>query len=283
MCVHLEQDVCAHGLAVGDNGLLVLSFSIPAIQLYTPGSSEVWGCKVSYWYCYSDHVSYGSRTPEELIPGSRQQHLTIHLHWWLPSKLTTGQVSVVGGADEVVGQWLVHLLVELQPIQEHRSILIRHQVSAKTITGHLTCMEQKEFELLLSLLELFDPFWVGGGGVLGPMDGPSVARVPCSGALWHWSGGVVGPCPTTRPPSIFCLCWVLNRQSSACQPSHQHTELHPPPVLYLNKWLNMGIKVKKKKQKKTTPYLIRLWILMQACKILRRSSFNVRPVGGSTA
>lgn len=113
-------------------------------------------------YCYSDHVSCSSQTPEELIPGSWQQHLAIHLHWWLPSKLTPGQVSVVGGADEVVGQRLVHLLVELQPIQEHRCILIRHQVSAKAIAGHLTWMEQKEFELLLSLLSgLFYPFWVG--------------------------------------------------------------------------------------------------------------------------
>lgn len=68
----------------------------------------------------------------------------------------------MGGADEVVGQWLVHLLVELQPIQEHRCILIRHQVSAEAIAGHLTWMEQKEFELLLSLLKsLFYPFWVG--------------------------------------------------------------------------------------------------------------------------
>lgn len=42
MCVHLEQDVCAHSLAVSDNGLLVLSFSIPAIKLYAPGRNE--GC-----------------------------------------------------------------------------------------------------------------------------------------------------------------------------------------------------------------------------------------------
>lgn len=48
MCVHLEQDVCAHSLAVSDNGLLVLSFSIPAIQLYAPGGSEEWGCKDLY-------------------------------------------------------------------------------------------------------------------------------------------------------------------------------------------------------------------------------------------
>lgn len=38
--VYLEQDVCAHSFAVSDNGLLVLSFSIPAIQLNTSGRKE---------------------------------------------------------------------------------------------------------------------------------------------------------------------------------------------------------------------------------------------------
>lgn len=226
MCVHLEQDVCAHGLAVSDNGLLVLSFSIPAIELYTPGGDA----KSCTKYCYSDHVSYSSQTPEELIPGSRQQHLTIHLHWWLPSKLTSGQVSVVGGADEVVGQWLVHLLVELQPIQEHRCILIRHQVSAKAIAGHLTCMEQTEFEVLLSFLY---PFWVGGGSS-GVYSGcvwvggwyPWKCGLCGQGALFKDTLALFwgGPCPTIWPP-IFCLYWVLNRQPSAFQPSLQHTEL----------------------------------------------------------
>lgn len=52
----------------------------------------------------------------------------------------------MGGADEVMGQWLVHLLVELQPVQENRCVFIRHQISAKSITGHPTWME-KQFVL----------------------------------------------------------------------------------------------------------------------------------------
>lgn len=40
VAVHLEQDVCAHSFAMSDDGLLVLSFSIPAIQLHTSGRKE---------------------------------------------------------------------------------------------------------------------------------------------------------------------------------------------------------------------------------------------------
>lgn len=38
--VHLEQDVCAHGLAVGDYGFLIFPFSIPAVQLNTPANKR---------------------------------------------------------------------------------------------------------------------------------------------------------------------------------------------------------------------------------------------------
>ena len=31
-----EEDVCAHGLAVGDDGLFILSFAVPTVQLNTP-------------------------------------------------------------------------------------------------------------------------------------------------------------------------------------------------------------------------------------------------------
>ena len=39
----------------------------------------------------------------------------------------------MGGADEVVGQALVHVLVELQSVQEHRRVLVRHQVAAEAV------------------------------------------------------------------------------------------------------------------------------------------------------
>lgn len=36
IAIHLEKHICAHGLAMSNNGLLILSLSIPAVQLYTP-------------------------------------------------------------------------------------------------------------------------------------------------------------------------------------------------------------------------------------------------------
>lgn len=48
MCVHLEQDVCAHGLAMSDDGLLVLSFPVPAVQLHTSDRTE--SIYKPHWY-----------------------------------------------------------------------------------------------------------------------------------------------------------------------------------------------------------------------------------------
>jgi len=45
---HLEQYVRAHGLAVGDNGLLVFIPSIPAVKLHTSEHKQkviIIGCK----------------------------------------------------------------------------------------------------------------------------------------------------------------------------------------------------------------------------------------------
>ena len=57
-CVHLKQDICAHGLSMSDDWLLVLSFPIPAVQLYTPEimkSTDQWTCIVTY----NPHLSNG--------------------------------------------------------------------------------------------------------------------------------------------------------------------------------------------------------------------------------
>ena len=43
--VYLEEDVGAHGLAVGDDWFLVLAPTVPEVQLYTPvtaDSSDTW-------------------------------------------------------------------------------------------------------------------------------------------------------------------------------------------------------------------------------------------------
>ena len=70
---------------------------------------------------------------DRTVPAARQQHLAIHLHRRLPAELPAGQVGVVGGADEVVRQGLVHVLVQLQPVQEHRRVLVRHQVATEAV------------------------------------------------------------------------------------------------------------------------------------------------------
>lgn len=38
--VYLEKNVCAHGLPMRDDGLLVLTFPIPAVQLNTSASQS---------------------------------------------------------------------------------------------------------------------------------------------------------------------------------------------------------------------------------------------------
>lgn len=40
VCVYLEEDVCTHGLAMSDDGLLVLSFPVPAVQFHTSARVE---------------------------------------------------------------------------------------------------------------------------------------------------------------------------------------------------------------------------------------------------
>lgn len=87
------------------------------------------------------------------------------------------------------------------------------------------------------VLEPILAVWVGG---LVPSDEPSVARVPCSRAPWHWSGGA--SCPTTWPPSIFCLHWVLDNPvlaGTVCN-TLSYWAAATTPVLYFIKWLNMG-------------------------------------------
>ncbi|GFU09889.1 hypothetical protein NPIL_656761, partial [Nephila pilipes] len=71
-------------------------------------------------------------------PATSQQHLSVHLHGRLPSELSAREVGVVGRVDVVVSQGLVHLHVEVQSIQEHGCVLVRHQVSDETVFAHTT-------------------------------------------------------------------------------------------------------------------------------------------------
>lgn len=59
-----------------------------------------------------------------ILPASSQEDLAVHFHGALATKLSSGQVCVVGGVDVVMRQGLVHLHVEVQSVQEHRRVLV---------------------------------------------------------------------------------------------------------------------------------------------------------------
>lgn len=98
-----EQNVRAHGHAVRDDRLLVLALAVPAVQLHAPAAG--------------------------------QQRLPIHLDRTLAAKLPPRQIRVMRRIDVVVGQWLVHFHVLVQPVQEHRRILVGHQVAHEAVFG----------------------------------------------------------------------------------------------------------------------------------------------------
>ena len=78
-----EEDVSAHCLAVGDDGLLVFTLSVPTVQLHTAAAG--------------------------------QQDLSVHLDTGFPPELSAAEICVVRGVDVVVGQGLIHILVDVQP------------------------------------------------------------------------------------------------------------------------------------------------------------------------
>lgn len=89
--------------------------------------------------CYHVNKSWSVVGNMRCIPASGQQHLSVHLHWGSSSKLSAAQVSVVRRVDEVMRQRMIHLLINLQPVQKHRSVLIRHQIPTESVTWHQTC------------------------------------------------------------------------------------------------------------------------------------------------
>lgn len=88
------------------------------------------------WFSTSDSKisqDCSAAAPSAYRPAACQQNLPIHLHRGAATELSPCQVSVVRGVDKVVTKWLVHVHVNVQTVQEHRSILIRHQVTTKSI------------------------------------------------------------------------------------------------------------------------------------------------------
>jgi len=72
-------------------------------------------------------------------PTARQQYLSIHLNRRFAAKLSADEVGVVWRVDVVVTERLIHVLVNVQPIKEHWSILIRHQIPTEPVHRHLLC------------------------------------------------------------------------------------------------------------------------------------------------
>jgi hypothetical protein len=101
---HLVNNISAHGLSVSDDRLLVFALAVPAIEFDAPTAG--------------------------------QHSLPVHFYGTLATELSTGQVSVVGRVDVVVGQRLVHVHVHFQPIQKHRRVLVAHHVSDETLFAH---------------------------------------------------------------------------------------------------------------------------------------------------
>ena len=81
-----------------------------------------------------------------------QKHSPIHFHRRFPAKLAPNQVSVVRRVDKVVTQRLLHVLVDVEPVQEHGRIVVRHQIVVEALYAHLlACLER-----LVGLVRVYD-------------------------------------------------------------------------------------------------------------------------------
>jgi hypothetical protein len=103
---YFEQDICAQGHAVCYDWLLVV-LAVPAVQLDTPAAG--------------------------------QKYASVHLDGRLAAKLTPDQVGVVRRVDEVVAKRMVHVLVDVQAVQEHGRIVVGHQVVVKAFDRQALC------------------------------------------------------------------------------------------------------------------------------------------------
>lgn len=110
----LEENVRAHSFAMRNYRLLVLPFSIPTIQLDAPSSST----RSSHAFTTCDR----SRIP--ILPATGQQHLSVHLDAALPAELTAAQIRVVARVDVIMRQRLIHVHVNVQPVQEYGGIFV---------------------------------------------------------------------------------------------------------------------------------------------------------------
>lgn len=59
-----------------------------------------------------------------ILPATGQQHLPVHLDAALPAELTAAQVRVVARVDVVMRERLIHVHVNVQPVQEYGGIFV---------------------------------------------------------------------------------------------------------------------------------------------------------------
>ena len=67
------------------------------------------------------------------IPASGEKDLPVHFDRGSSTKLSSAQVGVVRGIDEVVRQRLIHVLVVVEAVEEHGSVVVGHQIAAQAV------------------------------------------------------------------------------------------------------------------------------------------------------
>ena len=71
-------------------------------------------------------------------------NLSVDFHAGLAAKLFSDEVSVVAGVDVVVVEGLVHVHVNVQPVQDDRGVLVRHHVVEQGVHSQLFCKKKVE-------------------------------------------------------------------------------------------------------------------------------------------
>lgn len=99
----LEQNVGAQRHAVRDYRLLVF-LAVPAVELDASTAGE--------------------------------EHTSVHLDARLAAELTSDQVGVVRRVDEVVTQRLVHVLVDVEAVEEDGRVVLGHEKVVEALFAH---------------------------------------------------------------------------------------------------------------------------------------------------
>lgn len=66
-----------------------------------------------------------------------QEHAPVHLDARLAAELTSDQVGVVRRVDKVVTQWLVHVLVDVETVEEDGRVVLGHEKVVEALFAHV--------------------------------------------------------------------------------------------------------------------------------------------------